>query len=85
MPCYNPATKELLGHMPAMDTEEVKAKIRSAQKAAEVRHFLSSSSLRMFCMVPCNKLLLLQSSLCRWLEADVLEDLMCPGVENVKF
>lgn len=36
MPCYDPATREHLGDMPAMDQAEVESRIKAAQKAAEV-------------------------------------------------
>ena len=37
VPCHDPATKQYLGSVPAMDKEEVEARIAAARKAAEVR------------------------------------------------
>jgi acyl-CoA reductase-like NAD-dependent aldehyde dehydrogenase len=40
VPCYDPATKEYLGSVPAMDKSEVEGKIKAAEIAAEVSHLL---------------------------------------------
>lgn len=37
VPCYDPATRQFLGSVPAMSKKDVEAKVLAAQRAAQVR------------------------------------------------
>lgn len=38
IPCYDPATMQLLGHMPAMSTAEVRCSVRKAGEGGAIGH-----------------------------------------------